>query len=256
MVPVAALAALVLLGTGCPTSFPDCDRDEQCEAYNLDPSSDGFQAARTHCVDGVCRECSGDGHCERGQECRNNACVAIPNYCDGSTRCPQGQYCVGNRCQAGCDDNYPCPDGYICQNNACIEGCTLDSDCPRGQVCQNRICVDAPVCYDRQFQTVYFDFDDDRIRVDQESRLDHNADCLRAFEDDITIEGHCDERGTNAYNMALGERRARSSKRYLERAGIAGGRMDIISYGEERPVALGHNESAWRQNRRTEFVWR
>jgi peptidoglycan-associated lipoprotein len=112
-------------------------------------------------------------------------------------------------------------------------------------------------CYDREFQTVYFDFDESIVRVDQEPRLEHNSACMGEFgSDSLRIEGHCDERGTDAYNLALGERRARSSRTYLQRLGVNDDRMEIISYGESRPICRQSNESCWRQNRRSEFVWR
>ena len=70
----------------------------------------------------------------------------------------------------------------------------------------------------------------------------------------VVIEGHCDERGTNAYNLALGERRAESVKMFLVNLGLSDSRMTIISYGEEKPVDMGHNEEAWAKNRRATFV--
>jgi peptidoglycan-associated lipoprotein len=70
----------------------------------------------------------------------------------------------------------------------------------------------------------------------------------------VTIEGHCDSRGTEAYNMALGERRAESVKMFLVDLGIGADRLSTISYGEERPIDRGHNETAWAKNRRVQFV--
>ena len=85
--------------------------------------------------------------------------------------------------------------------------------------------------------------------------MNRKAEWLRENADtSIIIEGHCDERGTNAYNIALGERRAESAKAYLTDLGIDGLRLTTISYGEERPVDPGHNEEAWAKNRRAHFV--
>jgi peptidoglycan-associated lipoprotein len=104
------------------------------------------------------------------------------------------------------------------------------------------------------FQKVYFDFDKSNIRPDAATALQYNAEILKQYPDSrILIEGHCDERGTVEYNLALGERRAISCKDYLENLGISGSRIKTISYGKERPVALGHNEEAWQLNRRCEF---
>ncbi len=102
---------------------------------------------------------------------------------------------------------------------------------------------------------IYFDFDKYNIRADQKKRLIANAEFLKRNPRLIVrIEGNCDERGTNEYNMALGERRAMSAKKYLVDLGIAAERIKIISYGEERPLNRGHDEYAWSQNRRDDFV--
>ncbi len=102
---------------------------------------------------------------------------------------------------------------------------------------------------------VYFDFDKSDIRADQQSRIKKDGDFLVSQATTrIRIEGNCDERGTNEYNMALGERRAMASKKYLTNLGVAANRMDTISYGEEKPLNFGHDEMAWSQNRRDDFV--
>jgi peptidoglycan-associated lipoprotein len=102
---------------------------------------------------------------------------------------------------------------------------------------------------------VHFDFDKSDIRPEAARILDANADWLRSNTDHIVlIEGHCDERGTNEYNLALGERRARAAMDYLTSKGIAGSRLQIISYGEERPLCADHNEACWARNRRDHFL--
>ena len=103
-------------------------------------------------------------------------------------------------------------------------------------------------------KTVYFDFDQAAIRTDQASILQGNADYLRSNSGSVVIEGHCDERGTNEYNIALGDRRSRATKSYLSNLGIDANRMNTLSYGEERPVATCHDESCWWQNRRADFT--
>ena len=102
---------------------------------------------------------------------------------------------------------------------------------------------------------VFFAFD--RSDLTQESRriLSANAKLLNAFKDvSIVIEGHCDERGTNEYNLGLGERRASTVKTYLASLGVSSSRIRTISYGEEKPFSDEHNEAAWKQNRRAHFV--
>jgi peptidoglycan-associated lipoprotein len=102
---------------------------------------------------------------------------------------------------------------------------------------------------------VYFEFDSFSIKSESRSVLDTHATWLKANAGvSVQIEGHCDERGTTEYNLALGERRAGSVKDYLVSKGVPASRLSTISYGEERPAKTGVNEMAWAQNRRAEFV--
>jgi len=102
---------------------------------------------------------------------------------------------------------------------------------------------------------VYFDFDKYNMRSDQTSRLDQNAKWLKKNPTaKIRIEGNCDERGSNEYNLALGERRANSAQEYLTNMGIAPERIETLSYGEERPLCPEHDEGCWTKNRRADFA--
>ncbi|MGQ9637883.1 MAG: peptidoglycan-associated lipoprotein Pal [Thermodesulfobacteriota bacterium] len=104
-------------------------------------------------------------------------------------------------------------------------------------------------------KTIHFDFDKYDIRPGDAEILKENASVLKKYPNlKIQIEGHCDERGTEAYNLALGERRATSTKNYLISLGISPDRITTISYGEERPLDPGHNEEAWAKNRRAQFI--
>ena len=106
-----------------------------------------------------------------------------------------------------------------------------------------------------QNQDINFDFDRYDLRPDARAILDRKAAFLNENGSVRTqIEGHCDERGTEAYNLALGERRANTAKQYLTTTGISAGRLSTISYGKERPLDPGHNEMAWARNRRDHFV--
>jgi peptidoglycan-associated lipoprotein len=102
---------------------------------------------------------------------------------------------------------------------------------------------------------IYFDFDKYDIRPGDAKVLDANAQWLKSNADQLVlIEGHCDERGTNEYNLALGERRAKSTMNYLVSQGVQAGRITIISYGEERPTCTQKNEECWSKNRRAQFL--
>jgi peptidoglycan-associated lipoprotein len=102
---------------------------------------------------------------------------------------------------------------------------------------------------------VYFDFDRFNIRDDMKPVMEENALFLLNYpEFRIEIQGNCDERGTNEYNLALGERRAKAAQAYLVNLGVNPDRIDTVSFGEERPLEPGHNEDAWAKNRRDDFV--
>jgi peptidoglycan-associated lipoprotein len=106
-----------------------------------------------------------------------------------------------------------------------------------------------------ELEDVFFAFDKYNLTAESKRALDNNAaELRRASDTSIIIEGHCDERGTKAYNLALGEKRAKAAKDYLVSLGISSSRITIISYGKERPFDPGHNEAAWAKNRRAHFV--
>jgi peptidoglycan-associated lipoprotein len=105
-----------------------------------------------------------------------------------------------------------------------------------------------------KLKPVYFDYDRAVLKAAAKAQLERNADVLKENPKvNCQIEGHCDERGDREYNLALGEKRALAARRYLISLGINPDRLFTISYGEERPVADGHDESAWKLNRRGEF---
>jgi peptidoglycan-associated lipoprotein len=137
----------------------------------------------------------------------------------------------------------PPPPPATCQYDASI----LASD-PR--------CVPPVVAVDTTAITapIYFDFDKSTIRPDAAATLDRKVPFFQANPGlRVRIEGNADERGSDEYNLALGQRRAASAKRYLVERGIAADRFDLVSYGEERPVCTEHNEACWQQNRRDDF---
>jgi len=106
-----------------------------------------------------------------------------------------------------------------------------------------------------ELKDIHFDFDKYDVRPGDAKILDANAQWLKSNPDQLVlIEGHCDERGTNEYNLALGERRAKSTMNYLVSQGVQSGRITIISYGEERPLCTEHNEGCWTKNRRSHFL--
>ena len=109
-------------------------------------------------------------------------------------------------------------------------------------MCQDGKCVAACA-----LQTVYFDFNESRVRLDQQEALNANAECIKSKGQSVQVQGHCDERGTEEYNMALGERRAVSSKSYLQSMGIASSSLSVLSYGEEKPTCSQITRDAGRR---------
>jgi peptidoglycan-associated lipoprotein len=106
-------------------------------------------------------------------------------------------------------------------------------------------------------QRIHFDFDRSNIKPEYEPVLKGNADWMKSHgSTNVTVEGHCDERGSVEYNIALGDRRANSAKNYMMNLGIPASRLSTISYGKERPLCTQSSESCWWQNRRDEFVAR
>ncbi|MGB4549714.1 MAG: peptidoglycan-associated lipoprotein Pal, partial [Syntrophales bacterium] len=106
-----------------------------------------------------------------------------------------------------------------------------------------------------KLNSVYFDFDKYDLKPAARDTLKQNADWLaKNPAKKVVVEGNCDERGTNEYNMALGQRRAESAAKYLKSLGVGAARISTISYGEDRPVCRESNEACWSKNRRADFV--
>ncbi len=106
----------------------------------------------------------------------------------------------------------------------------------------------------REMDTIYFDFDSASISSSQVSSMQKNASVLKKNSWNVNIEGHCDERGTNEYNLALGERRSRATKNYLVNLGVDPSRLNVTSFGEEKPSCYEHDESCWSRSRKAEFT--
>jgi len=102
---------------------------------------------------------------------------------------------------------------------------------------------------------IHFDFDRSDVRAGDAKILDANAAWLKTHQNEaVLIEGHCDERGTNEYNLALGERRAKAAMTHLAGLGVQSSRITLVFYGKERPVCTEHNETCWARNRRAHFL--
>lgn len=169
-----------------------------------------------------------DGTCKKDGDCTNAVCVF-------------------GKCQE-CGVNTDCKDGKVCESNKCVESA------PVSQTAENLAPVQAaPAC--SQTGTVHFDFNKYDILASDRDMLTDIATCLRSHSDaKISVAGNTDERGTVEYNLALGEKRAKSVSQYLQNSGISDSRMHVVSYGKEKPVDPENNEEAWAKNRRTDIT--
>jgi len=137
---------------------------------------------------------------------------------------------------------------------ACTTKKTVTTEQPKTEFTEERGTAPAPEQPVAGLEAVYFDYDQSVIRDDQRATLGNNANAIKSMGlAKVTVEGHCDERGSDEYNLALGERRANAVKQYLVDSGVTAA-IDTVSYGESRPAVQGSDESAWRMNRRAEFV--
>jgi peptidoglycan-associated lipoprotein len=183
--------------------------------------------------------CETDNDCHQGEFCVNNLC----QQCRGDQDCPAGQSCVSGACQV--------PPGY----------CTTSADCGPGEECQNNTCVTArqsvvpqapaPVASGCTLDAVYFDFDSSTLSDSSRSKLADVANCIRSRGlKSVHATGLTDPRGTEEYNLALGDRRAQSAKKYLETLGVEA-QVSASSMGEE--LATGSDEASWARDRRVDF---
>jgi peptidoglycan-associated lipoprotein len=130
--------------------------------------------------------------------------------------------------------------------------CSADDDCGAKQLCIRSQCVDiTPELAECSTVRVHFDFNDANLHQDETNKLLRMSRCLKADHDlHVSIEGNADERGTEEWNIALGDKRATSVAQYLETLGVSNAQLRTVSYGKERPLCDQHNEECWAKNRR------
>ncbi len=188
-----------------------------------------------------------------------------PTYpkCDDDADCHEGEYCVNGMCQQ-CRDDTDCAQGQQCAAGRCepIENyCTTNGDCGVDEECQANRCVPKPKAVEPppvaaapekcRLRSVYFEFDSSSLTPETREQLAGNAECMRRENIQSThLTGLTDPRGTEEYNMALGDRRAQSARKYLESLGVTAP-LSHSSMGEE--MATGTDEGSWARDRRVEF---
>jgi peptidoglycan-associated lipoprotein len=170
------------------------------------------------CVNGMCQQCRDDADCPRGQSCADGRCEPIEGYCETAADCGADEDCEGNRCVKK-------------QQAEAFEPVETRGPC--------------------SLRAVYFDYDSSELKPQSKEELSQNAQCMREENiKSVHLTGLTDPRGTEEYNMALGERRASSAKKYLESLGVEG-ELSHSSMGEE--LAKGTDESTWATDRRVDF---
>ena len=245
---------------GCGVEYPNCESDDDCAEKS------------EVCVNQQCQECRDTSGCEAKyseelRACQSGRCDAVT--CITTTDCQGGETCTAYDCvrdEPQCATDEDCPEGQRCEEEACVGGCVSDQECGAGMVCQNGSCEAggtqiSQACRPAEagevvaIPPVSFDFNDYDLTVNTQSSLDTSAECLgQAPEVTIIIEGHCDQRGTQEFNLALGEKRANAVKSYLRNLGIDTSRMRTLSKGKNEPVCNDWSESCHSENRRVLFL--
>jgi peptidoglycan-associated lipoprotein len=208
----AFLAGAFLIGTGLFATA--CGpKYPACE-------EDADCKAGEFCVNQLCQKCRTNEDCGVGQQCNGGACEDIPGFCDDAHPCGAGEACVGNRCEPAQTNNTPPP-----------------------------AAVDPGPC---QLETVYFAFDSSTLEPSARDAIAKNAECIRKRElGGVKVTGYTDPRGTEEYNLALGDRRAQSVQQYMGSLGVDQKKLGTASMGEE--MARGEDEGGWAKDRRVEF---
>lgn len=184
--------------------------------------------------------CNDDSNCHQGEFCVNGTCQQCR---PGGNDCPAGQQCVDGRCdpiEGYCSSSGECPDGQECRNNRCVTSASSATD------------VEQPAPGACSLSPVYFAYDSSELDRQARATMESNAQCIQQRNiASVRLVGHCDPRGTEEYNLALGERRARQVKSYLQNLGVEPSRVTTASMGEE--MASGEDEAGWSRDRRVDF---
>ena len=215
--------SLIALGlvSACGSNYPKCDNDDDCVREIKDKSGKTVKV-REYCINGTCQQCRTGRDCKQGYECDKGLCRQPVGFCRSDRDCRPGQKCSNNRCQNKADENAQ----WDLQKKDDSGACSLEP--------------------------VYFDFDSDTIRVEGRTTLQNNAKCIRERKlSGVQVVGFTDSRGTEEYNLALGERRARSTLNYLKSLNVDDKTLSASSVGEE--LASGTEESTWSKDRKVEF---
>lgn len=248
--------ALTVLVSGCGPAYPNCSGDENCKSKG------------EYCLNNKCAQCRLDSHCpgadtDKCVTCQAGACGRKADCCSSNLDCGAGKKCdaTANKCVNQCAGDGDCPAGQKCNASGACEvpagsvaeggGCKADGECGAGLKCKDGKCMDEKgQC---AMAPIYFSFNEYTLTEAAQNGLAANLKCLKDKPPvSITVEGHCDERGTDAYNMELGTKRAKVVKDFVQ-ASLPKVKVKTMSYGKTKPVCSEENEDCWGKNRRAEF---
>lgn len=230
-----SLCMTALVAAGCPSK----PQNGECKSSDDCKDQQGYGKV---CVQGRCQECGADTDCQAGFACRDNKCAPRPE-CAQDADCGAGKACQAGRCvaaapKAECDSDAQCGANQSCQAGKCVAKAA-----PSGE--------EAAAACSGEAHAVHFAFNKADLDADARGTLDTMAACLKqAGNVSLSVEGHCDERGTTEYNLHLGERRAESVRKYLVNLGVDAKSVKAVSYGKERPVCSEATEDCYGKNRR------
>jgi peptidoglycan-associated lipoprotein len=266
-----ALGVMILtfglaLTSACKPTYPRCNKDENCHEKG------------EVCVNGQCQECRDESQCDLRYPNEKRACV--DGRCEAKLECHLDADChsVGvdlvcrnNHCVPECMQDADCGSGRRCNAQKCVAECAQDADCGPEHTCQSGSCIAAaqlgevpPQCQPQggapgelvHLEMVHFDFNQYDLTADAREALSQAVACLKVAPATLHIvaEGHCDDRGTQEYNLALGERRAQAVFKYLKTLGLDNDRLTMRSKGENEPLCNEPTEACYAQNRRVQFI--
>ena len=271
-IPVAVLVISVLstlMFAGCKPGYPHCESDDNCAEQGQ------------VCLNGQCQECRDSATClakypQQHRVCKDGRCQNAPE-CSLDADCAAvglGLICKNEKCQPECTTDGDCTGKRRCAAQRCVATCTANTECRAGESCVGGLCqggagavsmAAAPIsdaCQPHrpgdsvQLDAVEFEFNKYELTGDARDQLSHVLTCLQQAPATlyVTVEGHCDDRGTQEYNLALGEKRANAVYTYFKQMGLEPKRFVVRSKGENEPVCTDNSEACFAKNRRVQFL--
>lgn len=262
---VSFLTFGLLFSTACKPPYPRCNKDENCHEKG------------EVCVNGQCQECRDESQCDLRYPNEKRTCV--DGRCEAKLECHLDTDCASvgmdlvcrnNKCVPECTQDSDCGSGRRCNAQKCVAECAQDTDCGPGHTCQSGTCIlgeggaghISGECMPHgagetvRLEMIHFEFNQYDLTPEARDALSQAVMCIKEAPQNLNIivEGHCDDRGTQEYNLALGERRAQAVYKYLKTLGLDQVRLSMRTKGENEPLCNEPTEACYAQNRRAQFI--